>query len=359
MNVVLPEKQKSGAQELKAKESGRNLGLDRPKDSTKTMAEPHEIFSSETAKCVRSSRIFGIVTGKTNVSINRDRDRVEIGRRCGRSWGGQAIRMRIFSKEMYGDKWGVGRTEIQVKLGWSTAKIARIRVEPEIPRHSRASPGDDGSVSDGEEDLELVVCQYGRICHHYPHLEHDEQSTFHVGGHDDEQITHKNHEKILDDRENDEGSACIITAELSGYSGEMSIVSRPTYPENTAPNVRDQMNDDVEAVIQIRQINPRHPAVVSASAIPTRGSVAFSIAIPEPRPPEPLSLTPPGANSTAGDTSYAGAGTTGANAQANANASATRSPTSPVPHHPGPIVLLRGPRSPALPATTLHPGTSL
>ncbi|KAJ7508994.1 hypothetical protein B0H11DRAFT_2184673 [Mycena galericulata] len=344
MNVVLPEKQKSGAQELKAKESGRNLGLDRPKDSTKTMAEPHEIFSSETAKCVRSSRIFGIVTGKTNVSINRDRDRVEIGRRCGRSWGGQAIRMRIFSKEMYGDKRGIGRTEIQVKLGWSTAKIARIRVEPEIPRHSRASPGDDGSVSDGEEDLELVVCQYGRICHHYPHLEHDEQSTFHVGGHDDEQITHKNHEKILDDRENDEGSACIINR------GNSSI---------TPPCLRRSPQPRSSLATAIRQINPRHPAVVSASAIPTRGSVAFSIAIPEPRPPEPLSLTPPGANSTAGDTSYAGAGTTGANAQANTNASATRSPTSPVPHHPGPIVLLRGPRSPALPATTLHPGTSL
>ncbi|KAJ7430316.1 hypothetical protein B0H11DRAFT_2211265 [Mycena galericulata] len=255
--------------------------------------------------------------------------------------------------------------QIPVIREWSqgsnfpSSMLSMVTSEPLMSRrHSRASPGDDGSVSDGEEDLELVVCQYAGICHHYPHLEHDEQSTFHVGGHDDEQITHKNHEKILDDRENDEGSACIITAELSGYSGEMSIVSRPTYPENTAPNVRDQMNDDVEAVIQIRQINPRHPAVVSASAIPTRGSVAFSLAIPEPRPPEPLSLTPPGANSTAGDTSYAGAGTTGANAQANANASATRSPTSPVPHHPGPIVLLRGPRSPALPATTLHPGTS-
>ncbi|KAJ7476373.1 hypothetical protein B0H11DRAFT_2194866 [Mycena galericulata] len=70
-------KQKSGAQELKAKESGRNLGLDRPEDSTKTMAEPHEIiFSSETAKCVRSSRIFGIVTGKTSARSRDDEGRI-------------------------------------------------------------------------------------------------------------------------------------------------------------------------------------------------------------------------------------------------------------------------------------------
>ncbi|KAJ7440550.1 hypothetical protein B0H11DRAFT_1933560 [Mycena galericulata] len=114
-------------------------------------------------------------------------------------------------------------------------------------------------------------------------------------------------------------------AELSGYSGKMSIVSRRKHG-----------------------VNPHRPAVVSASATPTRGSVAFSLAIPEPRPPEPLSLTPPGANSTAGDTSYAGAGTTGANAQANANASATRSPTSPVPQP-------RAHRAPPRPALSRPP----
>ncbi|KAJ7469953.1 hypothetical protein B0H11DRAFT_1920282 [Mycena galericulata] len=76
----------------------------------------------------------------------------------------------------------------------------------------------------------------------------------------------------------------------------------------------------------------------------------------EPRPPKPLSLMPPGANSTAEDTSYAGAGTTGANTQANANASATRSPTSPVPHHPELVALPPPPALSRPPSDNAAPG---